>query len=131
MHIMGILVSLFTNLASDTAPRIRLIAKFVEENYEKVDRLLELRETAQSRIRAADLQIAQERKVGSNTAPSPNPKQDLEESGEEIDDDRDDEWYLTRLDAGLSALQSIDYVLAWVCMEDDGVSSPMLDCAHG
>lgn len=42
--------------------------------------------------------------------------------GEEIDDIQEDEWYLNRLEAGLSALQSADYVLAWICMEDDGVS---------
>lgn len=25
------------------------------------------------------------------------------------------------MDSGLSALQSADYVVAWICMEDDGV----------
>jgi beta-catenin-like protein 1 len=45
------------------------------------------------------------------------------ENGEEITDEEKDDWYLRKLNAGLSHLQNIDYVLAWVVMEDDGVSS--------
>jgi beta-catenin-like protein 1 len=60
---LGILVSLFTNLASDTPPRIRLIAKFVEGEYEKVERLLEMREAAETRLRVVDRDIHQERRV--------------------------------------------------------------------
>lgn len=108
-HILSILASLFTNLASDTPPRIRLIAKFVENEYEKVERLLELRDAAVDRGRAVEREIAQERRV-------------FEANKEEITDEDEGEWYLRRLDAGLSALQNADYVLAWVCMEDDGVS---------
>ena len=32
-----------------------------------------------------------------------------------------DLWYLRRLDGGLFTLQTVDYILAWVAMEDDGV----------
>ena len=40
-------------------------------------------------------------------------------------DDMDDEdlWYLRRLDGGLYPLQTVDYILAWIIMEDDGVSA--------
>ncbi|WVQ85127.1 hypothetical protein IAT38_007292 [Cryptococcus sp. DSM 104549] len=106
-HILGILVSLFTNLGSDTAPRIRLIAKFVEANYEKVERLLEIREAAEGRLRAVTRDIAMEKRV-------------MEANKEEITDVEETEWYLRKIDAGLAALQNADYVLAWVCMEDDG-----------
>ena len=41
---------------------------------------------------------------------------------EEATDEDELEWYSRRLDAGLSSLQNADYVLAWVCMEEDGVS---------
>jgi len=41
--------------------------------------------------------------------------------GEEIDSDAKDSWYLRRLDAGLFTLQNVDYILAWVSMEDDGI----------
>jgi beta-catenin-like protein 1 len=97
------------------------VAKFVESDYEKVDRLLELREAAQSRLKSVEAQIAAERKVS-------------QADWEEIDDEREDEWYLTRLDAGLSSLQAVDYVLAWVCMEDDGIlahTERMLDRKSG
>lgn len=60
---MGILASLFSNLASDSAPRIRLVAKFVELDYEKVDRLLEMRESAETRLIAEERHILDERQV--------------------------------------------------------------------
>ncbi|OCF34946.1 beta-catenin-like protein 1 [Kwoniella heveanensis CBS 569] len=106
-HVLGILASLFTNLGSDTPERIRLIAKFVESNYEKVERLLEMREAAEGKLRAVNKEIAMERRV-------------MEANKEEITDVEESEWYLRRMDAGLSSLQNADYVLSWVCMEDDG-----------
>jgi len=48
--------------------------------------------------------------------------QELLFDGEEIGADEEDAWYLQRLDAGLFTLQNVDYILAWVSMEDDGVS---------
>ena len=108
-HLLGILVSLFTNLESDTPPRIRIIAKFIENDYEKVDRLLEMREGAENRLRPVEREIAMEKRV-------------MEANREEVDDEQEAEWYLRRAEAGLSALQNADYVLGWVCMEDDGVS---------
>jgi beta-catenin-like protein 1 len=44
------------------------------------------------------------------------------ENKEEVTEEEEDDWYLRRIEAGLAALQTADYVLAWVCMEDDGVS---------
>lgn len=41
----------------------------------------------------------------------------------------EDLWYLRRLEGGLFTLQTVDYILGWICMEDDGVRtalSPML-----
>jgi beta-catenin-like protein 1 len=73
-HLLGILVSLFTNLESDTPPRIRLLAKFVENEYEKVERLLEMREAAEGKLRSVDRDIASERQV--RTSAASNDKQD-------------------------------------------------------
>lgn len=42
-----------------------------------------------------------------------------------MDGTEEEVWYLRRLDAGLSALQLCDYVIAWACVEDDGVSTPL------
>lgn len=75
---------------------MRLLAKFVENDYEKIDRLLEIREELENRIaKGVDPVLAQE-----------------------MDED---ELYLEKLDKGLFALQLADYVTTWVCMEDDGV----------
>lgn len=95
-HILSLLSSLFTSLSSDTPLRTRLLAKFVESDYEKVDRLCEVREELERRIdKGVDPALAA--------------------------DMDDDELYLDKLDNGLFALQLADYVAAWVCMEDDGV----------
>lgn len=44
------------------------------------------------------------------------------DNDEEITDIETDEWYLRRLSSGLHQLQNADTVLAWLCMEYDGVS---------
>ncbi|THH06691.1 hypothetical protein EW145_g3905 [Phellinidium pouzarii] len=106
-HILGVLSSLFTNLPSESSPRMRLLAKFVENTYEKVDRLLDLREGAAARLASIDREIDQERAQ-------------MREDNEEIGAVEEDRWYLRRLEGGLYTLQTVDYVLAWICMEDDG-----------
>lgn len=62
-HILGIISSLFSNTPSDSPDRIRLLAKFVENNYEKADKLLEVRENARNRLKVVDAEIAAEKKV--------------------------------------------------------------------
>lgn len=49
--------------------------------------------------------------------------------GNDDDEDEEDEKYLRRLEKGLFSLQLADYIIAWLCMEDDGVSIqlPALD----
>ncbi len=63
-HLLGILVSLFQNLASESAPRLRLLAKFIEGSYEKIDRLMELRDGAENRLAPVEKEIELERQVG-------------------------------------------------------------------
>lgn len=41
--------------------------------------------------------------------------------GEKPGEDEGAVWYLRRLDGGLFTLQTVDYILAWLTMEDDGV----------
>jgi beta-catenin-like protein 1 len=62
-HILGIVSSLLTNLASDSTHRIRLLAKFVEGDYEKVDKLLEIREGTRHRLRNTEKELEQEKQV--------------------------------------------------------------------
>lgn len=108
-HLLGLLVSLFTNLASESPARFRLLAKFVEGSYEKVDRLVELRDEAEGRLMGVERAIDEERKAGSGEA--------------EDEEEQEQVWYLRRLEGGLFTLQMVDYVLAWLIMEDDGVRS--------
>lgn len=49
------------------------------------------------------------------------------ENGEGVGPEEEDMWYLRRLDGGLFTLQTVDYILAWVAMEDDGVSGCRCD----
>ncbi|KAI9508932.1 DUF1716-domain-containing protein [Russula earlei] len=106
-HTLGILSSLFTNLPSDSPARIRLLAKFVENNYEKTDKLLDIRTSAQARLAEVDREIDAEKK-------------ELLGGAGQVGDE-EDTWYLRRLDGGLYTLQTVDYILAWIVMEDDGI----------
>ncbi|EPT03786.1 hypothetical protein FOMPIDRAFT_1046816 [Fomitopsis schrenkii] len=107
-HTLGIVSSLLSNLPSDSPARIRLLAKFVENNYEKAEKLLEIRDAAQTRLKSVEKEIEQEKK-------------ELVAEGEEIGQEEEDLWYLRRLDGGLFTLQTVDYILAWIVMEDDGI----------
>lgn len=62
-HTLGIVSSLLSNLASDSPARIRLLTKFVENNYEKPEKLLEIRDAAQARLKATEKEIEDEKKV--------------------------------------------------------------------
>ncbi|KAK0537868.1 hypothetical protein OC842_001468 [Tilletia horrida] len=107
-HILGIIISLFNNLASDSQPRTRVLTKFVEAEYEKVDRLIEMREAAQTRLSGAQALIEQE-------------KRDLQVAGFVTSEEEEGVFDLRRLESGLFTLQLIDFILAWICMEDDGI----------
>jgi hypothetical protein len=46
----------------------------------------------------------------------------MKANDEKITEIETDEWYMRRMNAGLAFLQDICYCLAWLIMEDDGVS---------
>lgn len=106
-HVLGLIASLLHNLASDSAERVRVLSKFVEQDFSKIDRLLELRETMAARVQHAERTLAEDVKM-------------YKEQGLE-DDEIAELGYLRRLESGLYSLQLIDYLLAWLLMEDDGV----------
>ncbi|KAF8076448.1 Catenin-beta-like protein [Lyophyllum atratum] len=112
-HILGIISSLFSNIASDSPARIRLLAKFVESNYEKVDKLLEIRDGAYTRLKMAESEIEKEKQV-------------CHAHDEEDPSELEAAWYLRRLESGLFTLQTVDYILAWIIMEDDGIRTHAL-----
>ena len=76
-------------LEADCAPRIRLLAKFVEKNYEKIDRLFQLRWEYVSKVSGVERQVDVER---SNLSVAEQ-------------DEMAEEWLSRRLDAGLFSLQ--------------------------
>lgn len=101
-HILEIIMSLFNNLKSESIERIRLMAKFVERDYEKVDRLIELRSLVRDRLKPVDEEIRRQ--------------------GDSLKDEETHlYYYLERVEHGLFSLQLIDYSLAWLIMEDDGI----------
>lgn len=60
---MGIIISLLKNLPPDSEARMRLINKFIEDNYEKVDRLLEIRESYEAKVENVNKEIEEEKEV--------------------------------------------------------------------
>jgi beta-catenin-like protein 1 len=103
-HLVGIFASMLRLLPAESAERIRTLAKFVEKDYEKTERLVKLRREHSARMSAVDERIKQEQRGMS------------EDEREEMAD----EWFSRRLDAGLFRLQTIDVILAWLIAEDDG-----------
>ena len=101
-HLLGILASMLRSLPGDSAPRIRLLAKFVEKDYEKIGRLVRLRREYASKLLTVDDEIEDQRK--SLAAPDR--------------DDMADEWLSRRLDAGLFTLQVRTFPMC-VCLGAD------------
>ncbi|KAG1755643.1 Catenin-beta-like protein [Suillus lakei] len=98
-----------TAASEDTSHILGIISSlFVENNYEKADKLLEVRENAHNRLKVVDAEIEMEK------------KETLADGGE-IESEDEDLFYLRRLEGGLFTLQTVDYILAWVVMEDDGI----------
>lgn len=98
---------MFRLLPGDSSQRIRLLGKFVEKDYEKIIKILELRKNYKLKVNAVDGEIGTEK-----SALSPSEQSEMA-----------DEWLSRRLDAGLFSLQAIDVVLAWLAAEDDGAKS--------
>jgi beta-catenin-like protein 1 len=103
-HLLGVFGSMLRLLPGDSAERIRLLAKFMEKDYEKITRLIEIRRSYTARLGSIETQIAKERK-----GLSKDEQEDVE-----------DEWFSRRLDAGLFVLQTVDTILAWLVAEDSG-----------
>lgn len=104
-HVLGIFASLFGQLPGDSAARIRVLAKFVDGEYDKVEKLLMIRHDYGARLKPVDQQISSERKA---------------QKSSEGRDDIEAEWQSRRLDAGLFSFQTANVILAWLAAEDTG-----------
>ena len=103
-HILGIFASLLRALPAETPARIRTLAKFVEKEYEKIEKLITLREGYAARVKEVERGIERQKK----------------EVDEEEWEEYEAEWFTRRLEGGLFCLQLVDLVVAWLCAEDDG-----------
>jgi beta-catenin-like protein 1 len=110
-HLLGIFASLLRCLPGESAARIRVLAKMVEKEWEKIERLLSLRREFASKVGRAEREIEVERK-----------QLRAEEREEKVD-----EWLGRRLDAGLYCLQTVDVILAWLVAEDDGARRKVVE----
>ncbi|CAK8697603.1 unnamed protein product [Clavelina lepadiformis] len=99
-HVVSIIASMLRNLK--TSQRQRLLAKFSENDFAKVDRLMELHFKYYDRVLAVDNRLEEEKS---------KLQQDEDFDLEELEDD----FYLRRLDAGLFTLQHTDYVIVDIC----------------
>ena len=93
-HVCGIIASLFKNVQGPL--RDRLINKFLENDHEKVDRLIEIHFKYLQQVCEVDDAFRRD-----------NPTFE----DDDIIDDTEDEKYLCRLDAGLYTLQLVDYIM--------------------
>ncbi|KAI1500321.1 DUF1716-domain-containing protein [Biscogniauxia marginata] len=103
-HLIGIFASMLRLLPGESGERIRTLAKFVEKDYEKTERLVRLRREHAARLASMDEAIRAEQ-----ARMTASEKEEMA-----------DEWFSRRLDAGLFSLQTLDVVLAWLVAEDDG-----------
>ena len=81
-------------LSGDSPSRVRLLGKFVEKDYEKIQKLITLRRGHASRVATVDKEITAEQRELSTA-------EQEELAGE---------WLSRRLDAGLFSLQ-VQYIL--------------------
>ncbi|KAI8094197.1 Catenin-beta-like protein [Thamnidium elegans] len=104
-HISCIILSLLRNLTQGDVQRMRLILKFTEDDHEKVDRLIELKEQYQKKDEAV--------------------KQELEDArgvlDEEDFEDFESDFYVRRLSAGLFTLQRVCLLIAALSEESLGI----------
>ncbi|KAJ8734850.1 hypothetical protein PYW08_014100 [Mythimna loreyi] len=89
-HVVSIIASMLRNCQG--SQRQRLLAKFTENDLEKVDRLLELHFKYMDKVDRTE--------------------KEMEQEGDELDDDAQ---YLRRLSGGLFTLQLIDRIILEVC----------------
>lgn len=83
----------------------RLLSKFIENDFEKVDRLMELHLKYLQKVEVIDREIEEQKK--------------FKRPGDEDEDDEDAN-YLKRLSGGLFTLQLVDYITLEIAISPDG-----------
>lgn len=106
-HVVSIIASMLRNCKG--AQRQRMLAKFAENDYEKVDRLIELHLKYLEKVDAVDDELESQ-------------PRDPEMTEEEETDAN----YLKRLSSGLFTLQLIDYVVLEICSTSEAIKQRVL-----
>ena len=88
-HLLGILSALLQSLPAESAGRIRTLAKFVENEYEKTRRITELRREYASKLSKVDEDVRDQRARMNG----------------DVDDEMETDWLSKRLEAGLFSIQ--------------------------
>ncbi|CAO3640850.1 unnamed protein product [Cunninghamella blakesleeana] len=107
-HILCVILSLLRYLSSNDVQRLRVIHKFIEDDYEKVDRLIEIKQFYQEKDQAVQQLIEEDIK-------KMNP--------EDIDELMEEEFNIRRLNNGLYILQRVCLILAVLCAENEGIAA--------
>lgn len=94
-HVVSLINSLLKNCTG--TPIARVLNKFQENGFEKIERLLELRETYAKRVQ--------------KTLNAPHVTKEMEEINKEMGVDAEERRYLDACEAGLSVLQQIDCIV--------------------
>eukprot|EP01134_Creolimax_fragrantissima_P000266 CFRG0266T1 len=101
-HVCGVINSLLRNI-HDSALRARLLNKFVEEDFAKVERLIELHEQYSEKVALVDRD---------NEHQSSKYLAEMGGDNPELPSEMKDVFYLNRLDNGLCCLQLVDSIIA-------------------
>lgn len=109
-HILGLFSSLLRSLPGNSDSRFRLLAKFLESDFAKINKLITLRREYVSRLSAFDKSLE-----GRSNGLSKEEREELEVENIPL-----------RLSEGLYALQRIDASLAWLVAEDDGAKKAII-----
>lgn len=109
-HILGIFASLLRSLPGNSDSRFRLLAKFLEKDYDKVTKLVTLRRDYVARLAAFDSKMKDEKRGLSK------------KEQEELELEKTP----ARLSEGLYCLERIDAILAWLVAEDDGAKKAIV-----
>ena len=110
-HLLGIFASMLRSLPADSAPRIRLLAKFEEKDWRIINNLVQTRHETSSKVAVVEKEIEQEKAA-------------LDKA---VHKERIDEWLSRRLDAGLYVLQILDVILAWLVAENERAKKSVED----
>ncbi|CRK91872.1 CLUMA_CG005493, isoform A [Clunio marinus] len=105
-HVCSIISSMLRNTKG--SQKQRLLSKFVENDFEKVDRLMELHLKYLEKVEKIDREIEDSKR--------------FKKPGDNNDEDEDDQEgnYMKRLSGGLFTLQLVDYIVLEIAISPDG-----------